>query len=85
MPEQKSDSAVTITDNNMATNNKIIVSKSPKVGRGGVVYTSIDVLYIKQCIIHQSTRGSYVYLITYQGMSQQTPQQLLQQTLQEML
>ena len=46
---EKSDSAVTITANKMDANNKIIVSTST----GSERCTSIDVAYIKQCIIYQ--------------------------------
>ena len=49
MPQQKTyNSAVTITANKMDANNKTIVSKST----GSEGYTSIDVSYIVQCIIH---------------------------------
>ena len=53
---KKSSLAVTVTANKMNSNNKSIVSKS--TGSGGIhrlmYHTSINVSYIRRCIIHHS-------------------------------
>ena len=50
MPVQKSNSTVTIIVNKMGAINKTVDSKST----GSEGYTSIDVPYIVQCMIHRS-------------------------------